>query len=317
MRHVFALVVVSLLLAVAVFGGSVVVDRNSVGDVPFDPEKSAALFVGVREFSHDTTVAQVPYAVDDAVDLAYALSMDSASQLVTPPHVLLALSGEPQKPESQERLAALLKAGARKVSADTTDILVALETQAAETQEGGVFVATFATHGVTENGAQYLLGASSLLRYRDTTSLREAQIREIAASAHAGRSLIFIDACREKLVSGRNGEPDPHSRAAMIRQMENIRGQFVLSAAAYGEYAYDDDRRKNGVFTAAVIEGLHCATKRTAKGIVTAEALSDYVNARVLAWIQKHREPTARKATQFSADGMAKLMPVAVCTNHQ
>jgi len=317
MRHVCVFAVALSFIAVTLLGGSVVVDRNSAGDANFDPAKSAALFVGIRDFSYDTTLASVPYAVDDAVDLAYALSMNMSSKLVTPDRVLLALAGEPQKTESRARLDALIKQGAKTIGASSSDILVALEGQAAATEAGGVFIVSFATHGVSEGGSQYLVTATSLVRYPETT-IRESRIRDIAASARCGRSLIFIDACRERLTkNARNGEPDPRSKAAMIREMQNIRGQVVLSAATANEYAYDDDRKKNGVFTAAVIEGIGCGSKRTSNGIVTAEALSDFVNAEVLAWIQKHRDPAARKATQFTADGIAKLMPVAACGGRQ
>ena len=77
-----------------------------------DPKKSAALFVGVRDFPWDKTLATVPYAVDDAVDLAYELTMEQHSPLVDSKRVVLALSGEPQKAESQEKLRKLLVAGA-------------------------------------------------------------------------------------------------------------------------------------------------------------------------------------------------------------
>jgi hypothetical protein len=40
----------------------------------FDPQYSAALFVGVRDFT-DVTLAPVPYALDDAVDLAYEFAI--------------------------------------------------------------------------------------------------------------------------------------------------------------------------------------------------------------------------------------------------
>ena len=77
----------------------------------FDLRQSAALFVGIRRFTHDSQVAEVPYAVDDAVDLAFSLSLDLDSRLVEPGRVVLALSGEPRKPESQQRLSALAGGG--------------------------------------------------------------------------------------------------------------------------------------------------------------------------------------------------------------
>src|SRR5215208_7090812 len=47
---------------------------------PWRPE-STGLFVGVQKFPHDDALT-VPYAVDDAVDLAYRFSLDQRSSLV-------------------------------------------------------------------------------------------------------------------------------------------------------------------------------------------------------------------------------------------
>ena len=76
----------------------------STTPVNFDRSQSAALFVGVRRFTHDQTLTEVKYAVDDAIDLASVLALDRKVSLVTPRRVVLALSGTPQKPESQQRL---------------------------------------------------------------------------------------------------------------------------------------------------------------------------------------------------------------------
>src|SRR5258706_448855 len=78
----------------------------------FDRSQSAALFVGVRHFTHDENLTEVRYAVDDAVDLAFVFALDHNVHLVEAGRVVLALSGDPQKPESRQKLAALRAAGA-------------------------------------------------------------------------------------------------------------------------------------------------------------------------------------------------------------
>jgi hypothetical protein len=72
----------------------------------FDRKQSAALFVGVRHFTSES-VEEVPYAVDDAIDLAYVFALDRRVSLVPPRRVVLALSGRAAKPQSRERLRAL------------------------------------------------------------------------------------------------------------------------------------------------------------------------------------------------------------------
>src|SRR5258708_1219026 len=96
----------------------------------FNPEQSAALFVGVRKFTHHQIV-DIPYAVDDAVDLAYVFALDRRVKLVPANRVILALSGRPAKPESQQRLIELEQAGAMVEPAHPSDILALLHRQAA------------------------------------------------------------------------------------------------------------------------------------------------------------------------------------------
>ena len=65
----------------------------------FDASASAGLFIGIRHFK-DENFEVVPYAVDDAVDLAHLFSVELG--LIDPTRVVLCLSGEPQKAESSE-----------------------------------------------------------------------------------------------------------------------------------------------------------------------------------------------------------------------
>jgi hypothetical protein len=288
--------------------------RPRAGEAPaFQRAQSAALFVGVQRFTHDSSLSEVRYAVDDAVDLAFVLALDERVRLVDPGRVVLALSGEPQKEESKQNLNALLAAGATRAPATQSDILTLLERQARAAGPNGVLVLGFATHGVNQEGTHYLLTASSLLRYAET-SISENKIRDIASHSEAARSLIFIDACRQQLTSdARAGEADPRSVSMLIHRMSDAAGQVVMSAAAAGEYAYDDDARRNGVFTAAVIDGLRCEAAVDGHGLVTVETLAAYVEERVLTWVRKHRDASARRATQINYEGAARRMPLATC----
>ena len=278
-----------------------------------DPKESAALFVGVRDFPWDKTLTTVPYAVDDAVDLAYELSLQHPF-LVDPQRVALALSGRPQKPESQEKLKQLLAAGAVSHEATTEEIIDLLESQSRSVGLDGIFIAAFATHGVSDDGIQYLLTASSTLGHFHSNCLTDAGIRDMVS--HVPRSLIFIDACRERLLKDRrSGDVDPRSRAAMMRAASRIRGQVVFSAAPMGGYAYDDEERRNGVFTATVIEGLRCGARANASGFITVDTLHSYVESHVLAWLQAHKNRDAKTATQWTSEGNSKELPLSICVS--
>jgi hypothetical protein len=282
-----------------------------------EPKKSAALFVGIRDFPYDNTLAAVPYAVDDAVDLAYEFTMEQRPPLVDPKRAVLALSGEPQKAESREKLRELLAAGATRAPATQSDILNLLESQSSSVSSNGILIVAFATHGVSDEGTQYLLTASSMLGHYHRTALTDAEIRETISRNGVARSLIFIDACRERLMKDRrSGAVDPRSVSAFVRAFSKITGQVVLSAAPGGGYAYDDEERRNGVFTATVIEGLRCGARANASGFITVDTLQSYVESHVLAWLQAHKNRDARTATQWSSEGNSKDLPLSICVSH-
>ncbi|PYQ27535.1 MAG: hypothetical protein DMF56_19325 [Acidobacteria bacterium] len=73
------------------------------------------------------------------------------------------------------------------------------------------------------------------------------------------------------------------------------------------------DDRKNGVFTAAVLDGLHCSAPADERGLITINAFADDVNDRVLAWVRENRERNAARGIQFTTDGGSKKMAIAAC----
>jgi len=278
----------------------------------FDRKQSAALFVGVRRFTSDS-VEEVPYAVDDAIDLAYVFALERRVSLVPPRCVVLALSGHPVKKESRDRLYALQDAGADvRFRAGAGDIRAALREQAALAGRDGILIVSVATHGFLHDGTSYILGASSAVR-NPATMLSTADIFEVIASSAAQRSLVFVDACRERMVSGTRAVlANSMSAAPLVRRLGHTRGQVVFYAAAAGQWAYDDPEAHNGVFTKVVIDGINCGAAKV-RGVVTAETLAGYVERNVHTWIRDNRDPTVGSATQVSMDGEARNMPLAQC----
>lgn len=278
----------------------------------FDPRQSAAVFVGIQRFTTDPRVARVPYAVDDAVDLAYALAVERNASLVPAQRVVLALSGEPYKMESKERLKTLRAEGAAVVPADRENLLGALERQAKLVGADGIFIASFATHGFSSDGVPYVLASTSLLN-SPQTSISTASVLETIGTSKAGRSLVFIDACRERLQAATRATGlEVQSSAPLIREMKRISGQVVLYAATAGNYAYDDDRARNGVFTSAILDGLRCKAEPDARGLITVEALAAHAEKHVARWFKRRGKEVA-SAIQISTDGNTKLMPLASC----
>jgi hypothetical protein len=293
-------------------------DTRSVGPVaPVDVEtsrtfvraESTGLFVGVQKFPHDPNLS-VPFAVDDAVDLAYQFSLDQRSGLVSPQRVVLALSGKPVKKESKERLEKLRSAGVRFTPATTGDILSLLKEQVAQTGPNGILVLSLATHGFLDrNGDAYILGSTSAIGSPET-SLRMETLFDTAGQT--ARSVIFVDACRNRVGQTRGAASDPATAAPLLRKMGQVQGQVVFYAAAADGYAYDDPANENGVFTEAVLDGLACKASAP-RGQVIAMTLQSYVEESVRRWIKLNKNVDANPATQFSMEGATRSMPLSQC----
>jgi Caspase domain len=275
----------------------------------FSRAESTGLFVGVRVFPHDQTL-NVPYAVDDAVDLAYRFSLNQRSSLIPPRRVVVAISGRPQKPESQQRLRELKEAGARITGATSGDILNLLQEQAAAAGTRGLLVFSLATHGFIEGADAYILGSSSTFKSAHA-SLRMTTLFDIALRAQ--RSLIFVDACRDRTgAESRGAAPDPAAAAPLLNRMDRVHGQVIFYAAAPGKYAYDDHVNRNGVFTRAVLDGLDCAASAP-RGIVVAETLHRYVERAVHQWLEINNKDASPPVTQISLEGVTRNMPMSEC----
>jgi hypothetical protein len=275
----------------------------------FDPRQSAALFIGIRKFTHGENTPDVPYAADDAVDLAYMFALDRRIGLVEPSRVVIALSGRPQKEESKKRLEELQQAGAAVEKADPSDILMLLQRQAALAGREGLLIVSVATHGFVRDGVPYILGSSSLFQYPET-ALPTPKLFDIASTSGARRSLFFIDACRERIDGSARAGTSAGTAAPLIDRMGRVSGQVVFYAAAAGGYAYDDDG--NGVFTKAVLEGLSCKAA-FARGAVTVDTLRTFVERYVRTWIRQHHNIPVVAATQINTDGDSKNMPLCMC----
>jgi hypothetical protein len=276
----------------------------------FSRADSTGLFVGVPNFKHDASLT-VPYAADDAVELAYKFSLDPRVGLIPPRRVVLALSGTPLKESAQDQLRELRAAGARIEEATSGDILNLLKEQVAQAGASGLFVFSLATHGfLDQEGDAYILGSTSTIGSTET-SLRTATLFDIAGQT--ARSLIFVDACRDRIgQTSRGASPDPATAAPVIERMAGIHGQVIFYAAAPGEYAYDDDVRQNGVFTRAVLDGMSCGASAP-RGTVVVWTLHTFVENEVRRWIQKNRNKTVSRATQISVEGQTRNMPLAEC----
>lgn len=295
------------------FGGArgvTVISDQEQSEGTFDRSQSAGLFIGVRKFEG---AADVPFAVDDAVDLAYMFTFDRRASLLPPRNVVLLISGDPRKTESRDRLRKLRDAGARVSPPTTSNIRKFIGEQSSAAGENGMLILSVASHGFIdhEKTDSRILGSDAGF---DSSALRLEWLIETTARSSAKRSLLFIDACRDRFRTDTRGASDKASEATALEKLMNkIHGQIVFYAAPAGAYAYDDRQKQNGVFTRAILDGLSCEATST-NGIITAGKLAEYVDRKVLAWVREHKDPQREVGIQMAIDGKTEKMPLAVCS---
>lgn len=285
----------------------------------FDAAESAGLFVGVSHFE-DPGLAEIPFAVDDAVDLAHLFALEL--RLILPEKLVVAASGDPRKPESAERLEDLLDAGAELSTARPRDIYDHLERRGRACGPRGLLVVSLATHGFSDQGSDFLLGTDSFRRRIVRTGVSVDEVFEDVASARTPRRLVLLDACRERLSTGtRKASADPE--AAMSRSfadaITSASGQVVLAGTTHGGFAYDDFDHGNGVFSLALMDGLRGAATVDPRGFITVRTLADYVQERVVSWVHDRRPEHAEVSRGISRtlEGAADDLPLAVDPAHQ
>lgn len=276
----------------------------------FNPMASAGLFVGISTFE-DERIPEVPFAVDDAVDLASLFALELG--LVSPNRTVLLLAGEPRKPESIKRLARLVECGARRRSARQRDIYQYLGEVTRVADERGIALVTVATHGVSDLGGDFLIATDSLRERTLRTGVAVDELFDEVARAGAGRRLVLLDACRERLSQGTRGGEDAAMSQSFADAIARAKGLVILSGATLGGFAYDDRERENGVFTAAVLEGLRGGALAGSEGWITIRTLSDFVQQRVTAWVHHNRPDHITKSLGISRriEATAEALPLA------
>ena len=287
------------------------VDRDVHEAGGFDPQASTGLFVGVSLFE-DRRFPKVPFAVDDAVDLAHLFAVELG--LLAPRRTVLALSGTPHKPATDERLGRLVELGAERVTARQSEIYRCLGTQVRSSGPSGLFLLSVATHGLTTQRGDYFVAEGSLRERLERTGVSLEEVFDEVGRAPAGRRLLLLDACRERVSDATRGVAAPPMTESFAAALAEGSGQVVLSGSTQGGYSYDDLERGNGVFTAGILDGLRGAAPADDRGLITVRGLADYLQERVSEWVRRNRPDHAEVSRGIGRriEGLAEALPLAV-----
>ena len=274
---------------------------------------SAGLFVGVSEFV-DSSLTTVPYAVDDAVDLAHLFVVEL--ELLDAAKAGLLLAGEPRKDKSKTRLETLLGLGVKRALARMPEVYREVQGLGLKTGKDGLFVLSFAGHGVTDRGSGVLVLEDAVRWKLERTGLHwEDLLVEMNERVKADRKLLLLDACRERYTDDKRGAGEAESRfsEAFTQAMEAAKGCAVLAGAGLGGLAYDDTQRGNGVFTAALLDGLSGEAPGNADALVTVVELAQFAEERVNEWIRTHKQQTKPQGISTRFDSLAiQNLPLAI-----
>jgi hypothetical protein len=172
----------------------------------------------------------------------------------------------------------------------------------------GTLLFFFSGHGFTQNGTNYLatFGATSDDLVRD--GLAVSEVEGLLKKSRVRRQVMWIDACRN--------DPRSGARAVDRRSFERLQaaeGMRVLYSSRQGNFSYEDDTLRHGVFTHFLLQGLR-GEAAGADGLVTFSDLAAYVSDAVFAYgVETGRMQKPFEAGEAAGDFLlAKASVVAV-----
>ena len=230
--------------------GVYAVPPSTQREIGFSPQQSAGVFIGVNHFGSGRTgpapFADIPFAVDDAVDLAYLFSHELG--LVPAEKMVLFLSGEPVKAETRKKLDWLSGAGASRFEALLTRIWEAAQSRVIDSGREGLVVLGAATHGFQMDGKSFLV-VKDTLKDRKTTAISVKELLETVLAAPASRKIAFLDSCKERVAKGGRNTGSTEVSQALNDALAKVQGMVTFSAAPPGGYAFDDPEvQKRGFY---------------------------------------------------------------------
>ncbi len=243
---------------------------EAVADAFDSPGTRWAVCIGVSDYK-DPDLADVPYARNDARDLAAALRSHGGFDQV------LAFtddmnSKDPGYPSRK-------------------NILSGLDRIRSKLGRDDVILFFFSGHGVTDPGGRsFLLPADAMVRNIPSTSISLEAVQDLLAADEPGRRILILDAARREI--WRKG---PLLRGIYPDRYLRDRVSAVFYAAREGAFSHDHESARYGVFGAAVIAGIQGEADREVggnnDGVVSIMELGAYVDEKVGVWSMENGKP--------------------------
>jgi len=287
-------------------------EYNIVSEKP--TPQSAALFIGVNNFSEDNGLASLNYAVNDAIEQAYVFVHEL--KLIKPQNCILCLSGDPATPLVARQLKLLKQSGVEVTSATKPKILQSLHlvNRLGQSRQD-IVVVSFSTHGFESKNGVYLMPKDGLRGFLDDTAIYSGTVKESMSKSIAGKKLLILDACRERIENTKSSG----SGAPMSRKFQHAfaasSGFATLMSCSAGQYSYEDKQSSHGVFSTFLLKALRGESPADERGFITVGSISEYVSANVGRWVLRNKPevPTDRIPTPALAGAeIARRIPLAI-----
>jgi hypothetical protein len=161
----------------------------------------------------------------------------------------------------------------------------------------------FSGHGFTDDSGSFYLAPHDVKRENLVgTGLAWSQVRDVLSKIK-GKVLVLLDTCHAGAIEGgrrRNAE-DELAREVHLAQF----GVAVMCSSQDSQPSEEDLKRKQGVFTLAVLEGLRGKADGNNDGIVFLPELDAYVMNRVKELTSNRQHPVTSRSAPFGTPALS------------
>ncbi|NYF50807.1 caspase family protein [Tunturiibacter gelidoferens] len=198
------------------------------------------------------------------------------------------------------------------------DIQIELSRMQRRVQDNDLVLIMFSGHGMESDGEVMLLAQDSDNQEDSTvlkkTSVPLADITDFVNHTRAAQTVVLLDACRSNPSSNMSkGEAVGTMTSAYKKTFDldaanqGIKAFVVLYATSEGQYAWTDQKRQMGYFSAALVDGLNGKAAESS-GDVTIASLQKYLKSAVPKAAQSSSDPKIQVPDFFSKGDANELI---------
>ena len=275
---------------------------------------SAGLFVGVNEFDEDDGLASLNCAVNDAIGQAHVFVREL--KLIPAENCILCISGDPSTGVAMTQLKLLEKDGVEISKASKSRILRSLTSMCrVPYKKKDMLVVSLSTHGFEDKKGVYLMPSDGMRRFLDDTALFTGTLRDSVSKSKAGKKLLILDACRERVEKSKSSGSGRAMTSNFSKAFAASYGFATLMSCSVGQFSYEDEKRGHGVFTAHLLDALRGKAYPDKRGFITVDTIGDYVTSGVRKWMVRYKPDVAEEnipRPDIHGPNIARDIPLAI-----